>query len=238
MKIIFNVPTQSMSDTQELSSVKGKLRDLVDREDIYRNLTPAELYEQIIKNGEGVLTADYAVRILTGKYTGRSPKDRFIVDTHISGNPDEADAVLLHEKAWGKLEDHFQKDRQKAKEDFELYLSKDKASFSIPQIVPAAINGQVDRLFLNKDAQVWGNYIAETNEVTIHEERKGNSMPLLELAAKHTFLNGGKVYNVPKDQLPQATGDANAVFRYEMGDGLQESEANMREDEYKYSDKR
>lgn len=44
------------------------------------NLTPSELYEEAIKNGEAVLTKDYALRVLTGKYTGRSPQDKFIVD--------------------------------------------------------------------------------------------------------------------------------------------------------------
>lgn len=44
------------------------------------NLTPSELYEEAICNNEGILTKDYALRVLTGKYTGRSPKDKFIVD--------------------------------------------------------------------------------------------------------------------------------------------------------------
>ncbi|WP_265765952.1 phosphoenolpyruvate carboxykinase (ATP) [Fodinibius salsisoli] len=44
------------------------------------NLTPPELYEEAIHNGEASLTKDYALRVLTGKYTGRSPSDRFIVD--------------------------------------------------------------------------------------------------------------------------------------------------------------
>lgn len=44
------------------------------------NLTPPELYEEAIKNGEAVLTKDMVLRVLTGKYTGRSPLDRFIVD--------------------------------------------------------------------------------------------------------------------------------------------------------------
>lgn len=44
------------------------------------NLTPPELYEEAIQNGEAILTKDYALRVLTGKYTGRSPEDKFIVD--------------------------------------------------------------------------------------------------------------------------------------------------------------
>lgn len=44
------------------------------------NLAPSELYEEAIQNGEAILTEDYALRVLTGKYTGRSPEDKFIVD--------------------------------------------------------------------------------------------------------------------------------------------------------------
>lgn len=44
------------------------------------NLTPAELYEEALNNKEATLTSDFALRILTGKYTGRSPKDKFVVE--------------------------------------------------------------------------------------------------------------------------------------------------------------
>lgn len=43
------------------------------------NLTPAELVEDIVINGQGVITDTGAIAIETGEFTGRSPKDRFIV---------------------------------------------------------------------------------------------------------------------------------------------------------------
>jgi len=51
---------------------------------VHWNLEPSELYEQILANGEGVLTKDGAIRILTGQYTGRSPKDKFFVEEETS----------------------------------------------------------------------------------------------------------------------------------------------------------
>ncbi|MGE5628268.1 MAG: phosphoenolpyruvate carboxykinase (ATP) [Solirubrobacterales bacterium] len=46
---------------------------------IYENLSVAELIEHSIKRNEGILSETGALVINTGKYTGRSPKDRFIV---------------------------------------------------------------------------------------------------------------------------------------------------------------
>ena len=47
--------------------------------DAYWNLQPAELIEETILGGEGMLTDTGALAVDTGKFTGRSPKDKFIV---------------------------------------------------------------------------------------------------------------------------------------------------------------
>jgi phosphoenolpyruvate carboxykinase (ATP) len=49
-------------------------------EEVYWNLNPAELYEHAILRGEAILTADHALLVHTGKFTGRSPKDKFIIE--------------------------------------------------------------------------------------------------------------------------------------------------------------
>ncbi|MBR6692647.1 MAG: phosphoenolpyruvate carboxykinase (ATP) [Clostridia bacterium] len=60
---------------------------------VYRNLTPAELTEHALRRGEGKLSKTGALVVTTGKYTGRSPKDKFIVDT----------PAVHDEIAWGKV---------------------------------------------------------------------------------------------------------------------------------------
>lgn len=47
---------------------------------VYRNLSPAVLTEMALKNEDCQLMDTGALLVNTGKYTGRSPKDRFIVD--------------------------------------------------------------------------------------------------------------------------------------------------------------
>ena len=48
---------------------------------VSRDLSVSELFEEAIINKEAVLSKRGAICIYTGKYTGRSPKDKFIVDT-------------------------------------------------------------------------------------------------------------------------------------------------------------
>ncbi|MCX6350492.1 MAG: phosphoenolpyruvate carboxykinase (ATP) [Bacteroidetes bacterium] len=50
------------------------------------NLSPAELVEYAIKNGEGKLCDNGALAADTGKFTGRSPKDKFLVCDDITEN--------------------------------------------------------------------------------------------------------------------------------------------------------
>jgi phosphoenolpyruvate carboxykinase (ATP) len=45
----------------------------------YWNLTPEELIEETIKRRQGVLNSTGALAVDTGEFTGRSPKDKFIV---------------------------------------------------------------------------------------------------------------------------------------------------------------
>ncbi|MEO0471624.1 MAG: phosphoenolpyruvate carboxykinase (ATP), partial [Bacteroidota bacterium] len=49
-----------------------------------KNLTPASLVEKTILLGQGNLSSTGALVVKTGKFTGRSPKDRFIVEDDIT----------------------------------------------------------------------------------------------------------------------------------------------------------
>ncbi len=50
------------------------------------NLFEPELYELAVRNGEGVITADGALRTRTGEHTGRSADDKFVVRDDLTEN--------------------------------------------------------------------------------------------------------------------------------------------------------
>ncbi|AOV07037.1 phosphoenolpyruvate carboxykinase (ATP) [Sporosarcina ureilytica] len=56
------------------------LNELLSGENISFQLSVPQLVEKATTRGEAILTADGAVSAQTGKYTGRSPKDRYIVE--------------------------------------------------------------------------------------------------------------------------------------------------------------
>ncbi|MDQ3835361.1 MAG: phosphoenolpyruvate carboxykinase (ATP), partial [Thermoproteota archaeon] len=47
---------------------------------VYPNLSVPSLVEVIIRRKEGILSSTGALSVKTGKFTGRSPDDRYIVD--------------------------------------------------------------------------------------------------------------------------------------------------------------
>lgn len=60
-------------------SFVSNLESVLKKTKTYNNLSTPELIEKAIERGEGFLTSAGALRVETGKYTGRSPKDKFIV---------------------------------------------------------------------------------------------------------------------------------------------------------------
>lgn len=83
--------------------------------EVFCNLPVGKLAEVAVERGEGTLTNTGALAVVTGERTGRSPHDRFIVDT-----PDVHDRI-----AWGDVNVPFPQDRYDlVKADVCSYLSQ------------------------------------------------------------------------------------------------------------------
>ncbi|MDY6037615.1 MAG: phosphoenolpyruvate carboxykinase (ATP) [Eubacterium sp.] len=77
---------------------------IINTKAVYRNLSPAELTEHALRRGEGKLSNTGALVVKTGKYTGRSAKDKFIVDT----------PAVHAEIAWGAVNRPIEKEKFEA----------------------------------------------------------------------------------------------------------------------------
>ena len=71
--------------------------ELLNRKDVHFNLWPAHLVEHAIRKGEAQLADNGALVATTGKKTGRSPKDKFVVK----------DALTANKVAWGAVNQPF-----------------------------------------------------------------------------------------------------------------------------------
>src|SRR5258708_29107980 len=69
---------QRATSQQERNTVLEQL-GLKHARNVYWNLTPPALYEEAVRRGEGLVALDGPLTVTTGKHTGRSANDKFIV---------------------------------------------------------------------------------------------------------------------------------------------------------------
>ncbi|MEM6316961.1 MAG: hypothetical protein AAF960_04785 [Bacteroidota bacterium] len=138
-----------------------------------------------------------------------------IVEAHISGNVENDDPVLLHEKAWSIMKDIVRKDIDSSRDAFSGKMAEGKASLMMADIAANALMGKVETLFIDKNAtEMWGTYLPEANSIDVHSTQNKNNACLLNFAAISTYLQGGTVYNVSREEMPHQAGKANAIYRY------------------------
>ena len=139
---------------------------------------------------------------------------QYLLDDPINCNLSETDKFLLHEMAWEKVAPIFDEERKEKVETFKQYDGTGRTSSEIEQVVPAALEGKIDTLFVQNNADIWGIYDPEKRHVRVDEEPLPSSVSLLNKAAIKIFLNGGKVYLLEKDEMPNPNSKVNALYRY------------------------
>ncbi len=79
---------------------------------VYRNLSYEDLYEHEVKNNEGRVSANGTMMVDTGKFTGRSPKDKYFVkqgpsEDHIAwGNINKPVSAEIFDELFAEVTEH------------------------------------------------------------------------------------------------------------------------------------
>lgn len=119
----------------------------------------------------------------------------------------------LHEQAWSVVQPYYDQVQQTAIDHYYELSGTGKTSTDLKEAVAGAYYGRVDQLFVAVGIQQWGRFNADANEVTIHAEAEPGDEDLLNAAAVQTVLNGGTVFAVEPNHVPDDAPVA-AVFRY------------------------
>ncbi len=138
-----------------------------------------------------------------------------LVEEGINVNVDIVKPEELQEKAWQMVEPMFHQAEKQAIERYEELAGSGtgKASNDIKEIIAAAYYQRVESLFVPVNQQIWGEFDPDTMSVDLHSEPKADDEDVLDFAAIHTLLNGGTVYAVESEQMPNGA-QAAAIFRY------------------------
>jgi len=138
-----------------------------------------------------------------------------LLEEGIHVNVDIVKPEELLEQALPLVEPVFHQANQEAIERYQELAGADtgKASSDVKEIIPAAYYQRVDSLFVPVGRQLWGDFDPETMAVDFHPEPEPDDEDMLDFAAIHTLLNGGTVYAVAPEQMPEQALAA-AIFRY------------------------
>ena len=193
--------------------------------DVFDNLPAARLVEQALIHREGVLSSTGALAIRTGKYTGRSPLDRFIVDS-----------PSVHDKiAWGKTNQPMTEDvywriyyRLTAYlEDRDLYIFQGFCGTDPQHRIPISVINQyawqnlfARQLFVRPSAEELENHVPEYtllcvpgfNAFTNVDRTRSEAFVILNLEQKTVIIGGTRyagemkkaIFTVMNYLLPEA----------------------------------
>lgn len=135
-----------------------------------------------------------------------------LLEEAIPGNPEAVADKDLHARAWPLVAPFFLKERDEALRRFTELQGSPRAASGLKEILPAAHQGRVEVLFLDRGKEGWGFFDPVTGKARIHSQRQNDDEDLLEMAAVHTLTQGGTVYALGEDQPLGA--EAAAVLRY------------------------
>jgi hypothetical protein len=137
-----------------------------------------------------------------------------LLQNYVAGDSEFKNKTKLHQESWELAHPYFEKLKETKLLQYKELYHTPKTSYQISEIVPAAVNGKIDTLFVQNGADEFGIFNQETNRLMFRKETEPNNASLADLSAVNTFLQGGKVFFLAPEEMPDQGQTMNALLRY------------------------
>jgi hypothetical protein len=136
-----------------------------------------------------------------------------LIEEGIPGNPRRIKPDSLYRTALKIVAPFFQRAENDAIAQYRQSSGTGLTSSDIEEIVPDAARGRVGMLFIAAGRRIDGTFNRDNGTVELRMKPAAEDEDLLEIAAIQTHLNGGSVFILPPNKMPEPKAMV-AVFRY------------------------
>jgi hypothetical protein len=144
----------------------------------------------------------------------RSVSDyNFIWPEALTANYQYQQVSKLYEDAMQVMKPYFEQPLKRALEDYGNKSATELTSVNVSKIIPATYYSKVSHLFVKKGSRIWGTFNEQDNKLDILDKESDNLDDLIDKAVIKTIQNGGEVYFMEANEMPEQ-GDLAAIFRY------------------------
>lgn len=136
-----------------------------------------------------------------------------LMEQALTANPDPKSEAELRDEAWEVIRSYFLENMYSDLERYNDLKGTGKQSDNLSRIVESSHYGKVDTLFVCKGEQSWG-WFDRDREVVHHGTENGSGgYDLINEAAIRTLSQGGDVYALEREDMPDGVTVA-AIYRY------------------------
>lgn len=138
-----------------------------------------------------------------------------LADEAVAVNPADLSPRELHARIWSVVAPQYNREVEAAMDEYRRLSGNgsERVSTSIEDIANAARYQRVKTLFVRPDGSIHGHVRDDGQKVELELGENGQDEDVLDFVVTHTCRNGGDVFVVTDDILPEGT-HAASVYRY------------------------
>ncbi len=136
-----------------------------------------------------------------------------LMDKGVDKDPQYMSVDEISSRTWDIVEPVFKKKEQEALSRYADLSNTSNTLTEFKGLIRASLHSQIDTLFLDPNMEKWGTYDEEKDELVIDDGSTGENKELVEYVAVNTINNGGTVYSIDGNVMPNGENIA-ALLRF------------------------